>query len=116
MKYENLEVWQRSVDLSVVLYQFFSNARDYGFKDQITRSGLSIPSNIAEGAERFSPKEKIYFFRVAKGSCGELATQIHIGMRTEMIASDLGNHWVNEAKQIAAMLGGLINHLNKINH
>ena len=115
MKYENLEVWQRSVDLSVALYKFFSNARDFGFKDQVTRSGLSIPSNIAEGAERFSSKEKTYFFRVAKGSCGELATQIHIGIKAEMIAPDIGTIWIDETKQLAAMLGGLINHLNKIN-
>lgn len=116
MKYEDLEVWQRSVDLSVVLYRFFSNTRDFGFKEQITRSGLSIPSNIAEGAERFSSKEKIYFFRVAKGSCGELATQIYIGIRADMIDAHAGGIWINEVKQIAAMLGGLINHLNKINH
>ena len=115
MKYESLEVWQRSVDLSVALYKYFINTREFGFKDQITRSGLSIPSNIAEGTERFSSKEKVFFFRVAKGSCGELATQIHIGIKADIIAPDIGAIWMNEVKQLAAMLGGLINHLNKIN-
>jgi four helix bundle protein len=115
VKYEDLEVWQRSVDLSVALYKFFAHTREFGFKEQITRSGLSIPSNIAEGAERFSTGEKSYFFRVAKGSCGELATQIHIGIRANLIDSHVGEIWMDEVKQIAAMLGSLINHVNKLN-
>jgi len=49
---ENLEVWKRSCRLSVNLYKSLGSCKDYGFKDQITRSALSIPSNIAEGYER----------------------------------------------------------------
>lgn len=48
MQYEQLEVWKRSFFLSVRVYQLFSESRDYGFKDQICRSGLSVPSNIAD--------------------------------------------------------------------
>lgn len=57
MKFENLEVWKRSARLSADLYKQLANLKDYGFHDQITRSGLSIPSNIAEGHERHSNKE-----------------------------------------------------------
>jgi len=48
---ENLEVWRRACRLSVDIYQSLSECREYGFRDQITRSALSIPSNIAEGYE-----------------------------------------------------------------
>ena len=49
--YENLQVWASSVDLSVRIYEIMRECRDYGFKDQICRSAVSIPSNIAEGME-----------------------------------------------------------------
>jgi four helix bundle protein len=45
MKFEDLEVWKRGVELSASIYLKLKELRDYGFKDQITRSGLSIPSN-----------------------------------------------------------------------
>ncbi|VAX12737.1 hypothetical protein MNBD_GAMMA24-1613 [hydrothermal vent metagenome] len=71
---ENLEVWKRSCQLSVELYRALVDCRDRGFKDQITRAALSIPSNIAEGYERDSRKSCVQYLRVAKGSCGELWT------------------------------------------
>jgi len=49
MKFEDLEIWKRSARLSTELYKHFVHINDYGFRDQITRSGLSIPSNIAGG-------------------------------------------------------------------
>jgi len=56
--FENLQVWQRSVALSVEIYKHFKNCKDYSFASQITRSSLSIPSNISEGYERESIKIK----------------------------------------------------------
>ena len=57
MKFEGMEVWKSSARLSAELYKHFAEINDYGFKDQITRSGLSIPSNITEGSERGSKKD-----------------------------------------------------------
>ena len=67
------------------LYLFIGKwlCRDYGFKDQITRSALSVPSNIAEGCERRSLKERKHFFAIAKGSIGEFATQADIGSEVQ---------------------------------
>ncbi|MEL7293816.1 MAG: four helix bundle protein [Pseudomonadota bacterium] len=53
-------------------YRSFGHIRDFGFKDQVCRSGFS---NIAEGMERHSSKEKAHFLSIAKGSLGELRTQ-----------------------------------------
>ncbi len=50
-RFEDLEVWRRSVRLSADLYKSLSGLRDFGFRDQITRAGVSVPSNIAEGHE-----------------------------------------------------------------
>ena len=61
MKFEDLEVWRKSARLIADLYIQLRDLKDYGYKDQITRSGLSIPSNIAEGFERESQRESIKF-------------------------------------------------------
>ena len=71
MLYQNLLVWQRSRLLSIDVYKTLLTCRDYGFKDQITRSALSVPSNIAEGCERETIKERHRFISIAKGSMGE---------------------------------------------
>lgn len=106
--FKELEVWKRSARLSAELYRELRNLKDYGFRDQITRSGLSVPSNIAEGYERETNKEIIRFLYIAKGSCGELETQIYIGMEVGYINREIGKCWAEEAREVAAMLGGLI--------
>jgi four helix bundle protein len=73
--FEDLTVWKEAMQLVVSIYTEFKNNTDYGFKDQIQRSAVSIPSNIAEGYERQSNKEFIHFLFIAKGSSGELQTQ-----------------------------------------
>jgi four helix bundle protein len=108
MGFEDLEVWKRSRQLSVDIYRELKDLKDYGFRDQITRSGLSVPSNIAEGFERNSQKECITFLSYAKGSCGELRTQIYIGMDINYISRETGNRWIKEAADISSMLGGPI--------
>ncbi|NOZ73987.1 MAG: four helix bundle protein [FCB group bacterium] len=107
--FENLDVWQRSVALSAKIYKYFKDSKDYGFKDQITRSSLSIPSNISEGYERESAKEKKYFYTIAKGSVAELRTQIFIGMKIEYIDKENGKEWIQESRELSAMIVGLIN-------
>jgi len=108
MKFEDLDTWKRSARLSAEIYKALSKLKDYGFKDQITRSGLSIPSNIAEGMERDSNKEKAKFLIYSKGSAGELVTQIYIGIEIGYIEPETGKQWAKEAKEIAAMLGAFI--------
>jgi four helix bundle protein len=108
MRFEDLDVWKRAVKLSANIYNELRCLKDYGFKDQITRSGLSIPSNIAEGFERLSSKESVVFLSYAKGSCGELRTQIYIGMEIQYINKDKGGQWLQEVSEISAMLNGLI--------
>lgn len=108
MRFEDLEVWKRAMNLSAGIYKELKNLKDYGFKDQITRSGLSIPSNIAEGFERVSSKESVNFLSYAKGSCGELRTQIYIGIDIEYINKEKGQEWLKEVNEISAMLSGLI--------
>ena len=109
MRFEDLEVWKRSSRLTADIYKNLRDLKDWSFRDQLTRSALSVPSNIAEGIERNSPKECINFLGYAKGSCGELRTQIYIGIDIQYINKEVGQKWLEESKEISAMLMGLIN-------
>lgn len=113
MKFEDMKMWKRSARLAAELYKGFADCSDFGFRDQITRSGLSVPSNIAEGSERGSPKDFVRFLQYAKGSCGELRTQIYIGIDIGYIEQTQGRTWVNETREISAMLVGFINSIKK---
>jgi len=108
MRFEDLEVWKRSARLSADIYRALNDLKDFGYRDQITRSGLSIPSNIAEGFERKSKKEFMVFLKYALGSCGELRTQTYIGMDIGYISKITGNNWIQETKEISAMLTSLV--------
>ena len=107
-RFEELEVWKRAIRLSVELYKTMSGVMDFGFRDQITRAGLSVPSNIAEGYERESSKELANFLNYAKGSAGELKAQIYIGMDIGYIDRETGSRWLREAEEISKMLHSLI--------
>ena len=107
-RFEELDVWKRSARLSADIYKALTELKDYGFRDQITRAGLSMPSNIAEAYERNSNKELTLFLNYAKGSAGELRTQIYIGMEIGYINRETGKHWLQEAEELSKMLHGLI--------
>ncbi len=107
---ENLDVWKKACRLSVALYQTLAKCREYGYRDQVTRAALSIPSNIAEGYERDSSKSCVQYLRIAKGSCGELWTQLLIGRKAGFIDAVTGKELEEEAKALSKMLHGLIRH------
>jgi len=104
---KNLDVWKRSCRVSVDIYKHFSLCNDFGFKDQITRSSLSIASNIAEGMEKDSNKDKIRFLNISQGSISELITQTYIGIQIEYIKKETGMKWIDELEQILKMISNL---------
>jgi len=109
--FEDLEVWKRACKLAVRVYDILKNCRDYGLKDQITRSAVSIASNIAEGAERDSKAEFIRFLHIAKGSAAELHTQIYIAAQIGILKEELKNEIVEELIIISKQLQSLIKYL-----
>ena len=106
--FEELEVWKRGVELSASIYKETRRLDDYGFRDQITRAGLSIPSNIAEGVERSTAADRCKFLDYSRGSCGEVRTQTIVGMKVGFIEEGVGSLWCEETRQLAAMINGLI--------
>ena len=106
--FEDLEVWQRSKALAVDVCSILRDCRDYGFRDQITRSAVSVPSNISEGAERPGRAEFRQFLGYAKGSAGELRTQIIIAGDLQYFSADQTSRMVAECRELSRMLWGLI--------
>jgi len=93
------------------LLQYFPKEEKYVLSDQIRRSAISIPSNIAEGSSRNSKKEFIQFPYIALGSICELETQLHISKNIGY-ANDI-TPLLQETKIIKKMLNALITSLKK---
>lgn len=109
--FRSLRVWQASKDLAVQIYSITSDgkfARDFGLRDQIRRSAVSIPSNIAEGDERDTDRESVRFFFIAKGSAAELLTQLIIAHEIGYIDEQGFKEVELKCSDIAAMLSRLI--------
>jgi four helix bundle protein len=110
--YENLKVWHRAVALAVSIYKLTgtnkSFVKDFGLKDQIQRSSVSISSNISEGDELGTDKQAIRQFFIAKGSAAELYTQLTISFKIGYLTEDESKYFLNECKGISSMLTNLI--------
>jgi four helix bundle protein len=106
--FEELEVWKASMRLTVSIYAMFDESRDYGFRDQICRSSVSIPSNIAEGHDRGTDREFIRFLQIALGSAAELRTQLYLAARLQKADNAALRPLIGDVKHISAQLRKLI--------
>jgi four helix bundle protein len=114
--FKKLHVWQKAKNLAVKIYKLTdSNAisKDFSLKDQMRRSSVSIPSNIAEGDTLDTDKQSTRHFYIARGSTAELRTQLIISTEIGYITSDTFEELEKECDEISAMLTNLIKHRSK---
>jgi four helix bundle protein len=115
--HEDLDVWQRSIDIVVEVYkitEILVKNKKFELVNQIRRSAISIPSNIAEGAARSGDKEFIKFLYYSLGSLSELETQLIVSQRLNLFNY---NKIMPELNKIKQMLLGLIRFLkNRVNN
>ena len=116
MNHKDLEVWKKSIELVTEIYNItksFPKEEQYGIVTQIRRAAVSVPSNIAEGAARYSAKENLRFLDISCGSLAELETQLIISEKLGYVKSgDL----LIKIEYIGRLLTGLKKHLKtKIN-
>ena len=112
--FEDLEVWKLSMSLTINVYRYFSECKDFGFKQQIQRASVSIPSNIAEGFSRKTNKEFCQFLYIAKGSCAEVRTQIYLAKELLYIDNDVFTKCLSETDHISKMLYNLIKYRSNL--
>ena len=109
--FKDLKVWEDSKNLAVEIYLLTNKGqltKDYGLRDQLRRSAVSIPSNIAEGDERGTNKESIRFFYIAKGSLAELRTQLEIAFEVGYFSRDSYEDLDKKCYELGNKIGGLI--------
>ncbi len=109
--YRDLRVWQRSIDLSLSVYQLtrvFPKDETYGLASQMRRASVSIPSNIAEGQAKRSLPEFKRFLSIALGSLAEIDTQLIIAARLKYIDPQQGTACEKDISEIRAMLFSLM--------
>lgn len=110
--FEKLEVWQLSRSYSKKVYLLirrFPPEERYGLCDQLRRSVISVPSNIAEGCGRFSMKEKVHFIEIAYGSLMESYCQLQL-------AEDLGYISHDEIESVHADVNSIAKMLTSLRH
>jgi len=109
-KFEDFIAWQKARNLTRTIYRITNLprfSRDFGLKDQIRRSAVSMMSNIAEGYERGRPSEFHQFLSIAKGSCAELRSQLYVALDADYIAKDQFEDLMSVATETGQIIGGL---------
>lgn len=109
--FESLRVWHDARNLTLAIYQATKQKTfigDRSLRDQIRRAAISVMSNIAEGCERDGPKEFLQFLRIAKGSAGEVRSQLYaaqdLGYIPAESAAALRQKAIIVTRQIAALI------------
>jgi len=113
-RFEDLEVWKLAREFAVSIYtltRLESFSKDIRFRDQMRASVGSIMDNIAEGFERDGKKEFIQFLYIAKGSCGEIRSQLYRAYDVEYIKETHLTDYLNKAEIISKSLSGFISYL-----
>lgn len=111
---EEIEIWKDACELAIEIYQITNTPKlklDFSLKDQLRRSVVSISSNIAEGFERETNKEFIRFLYIAKGSCGELRSQIYLAFRIGYIEEEIHISLLDKCKILSRKIQKLITYL-----
>lgn len=109
--FKDLLVWQLAKDLAVKVYRISESQdlkKDFGLRDQIRRSAVSVASNPAEEDERSTNRDSVRFFYMAKGSVAEVRTQIQIACETGYLRKPEYDSLEAEYEQLAKMIGSLI--------
>jgi len=115
-RFEDLDIWRRARRLTSAIYRISSHrafAKDFGLRDQIRKTSTSIMSNIAEGFERSGNKEFVRFLIIAKGSAGELRSQLYVAYDQEYIDQQIFDDLTSSAIEVSRMIGGFIKYLKQ---
>jgi four helix bundle protein len=113
--YQELNIWKRSVEMAIEIYNTSKNFPKedlYGLTSQMRRASVSIPSNIAEGFNRYQNKEFRQFLYVSLGSCAEVETQLFIAQRLNYVDQEKASKLIKELGEIGKMINSLIKKIN----
>ena len=116
-KFEEIDSWRKARELTRLIYQLTNTgtfSRDFGLKDQIRRASVSAMSNIAEGFERSATNEFRHFFSIAKGSVGEVRSQLYVALDVGYLAEVQFQKLYDLTNEISSLIGGFVRYLETI--
>ena len=116
-RFEDLRIWQSARTQANRVYDAFGAdsvaSRDFGFRDQIQRCGVSVMNNIAEGFERRSDRDFARFLDIAKGSNGELRSMLYLAEDRNYIHFESAENMRTESENLSRAMESLSKHLRK---
>ena len=113
-RFEDIEASKKARELSKLIYEVTKDylfSKEFGLKNQIRNSSGSIMDNIAEGFERQGRKEFMQFLSIAKGSVGELKSQLYRILDQKFITEEKFSFIYNLTDEVGKMINGLLNYL-----
>jgi four helix bundle protein len=114
-KFEDLEIWQMSFAMYKSVFQMCKSgdiSKDFELRNQMRASAGSVPDNIAEGFERGGNREFFQFLSIAKGSAGELRSQIHRCLAVEYITEEQHKELILKSETISQKISNFMKYLN----
>ena len=117
-RFEDIEAWQVARTLAGNVYKLTGNgnlSRDFGLRDQLQRSAVSVMANIAEGFGRRGRQEFIQFLKIARGSCSEVESHLYIALDAGLIAKADFDQLKAQAETTGRKLSAFIHYLNNQN-
>lgn len=115
-RFEEIEAWKRARQLTRKIYACTRTggfSKDFGLKDQIRRAIVSSMSNIAEGFERSGNQEFIHYLATAKGSSGEVRSQLYVALDEQYISEALFHELYDDAQTVSRMIAGFMEYLRR---
>lgn len=115
-KFEDLNIWKTSLFITKQVYDLTAKdkfSKDFGLRDQLQRSIISVSSNIVEGFEKNNNNEFIRFLKIAKGSAGEARNQLHIALAVGYITPSEFEKVSGELEVLSAQIGKFISYLSQ---
>ena len=112
-----MRVWQNGIELVKQIYLITNDgklSKDFGLRDQLRPASVSIPTNIAEGFERASYKEYLYFLNISKGSAGELRSLLRVALEVEYIERSIYSQLYNRAIELSRILSKQISQSSEL--
>jgi four helix bundle protein len=113
-RFEDMEIWKEARELCSRIFEITSEGRfgsDYRFRDQVRASAGSVMDNIAEGFERGGNKELIQFLSIAKGSCGEVRSQVHRAYDFKYLSKDVHTSLIGLTLNLSKHISGFMTYL-----
>ncbi len=98
--FEDLEIWKMSRELANLVYSDFRNCKDFGYRDQVTRAGISIMNNISEGFCRNSDTEFRQFLNISKGSTGEVKSMYYVAEDQKYVKPEVAIDRRNKSQRL----------------